>query len=235
MRSTSALLSRSMYSPTTSRTFSTNQGSVESLNVPVRCGWRLNARQMRDTVDWLRPSSSASVRVLQCVASLVLVSSVRVTTTCTRASSIVRGRPERGSSSSPSSPRSAKRFRHVCTVGRQTPSLAQICALLSPSAAASTMRARVARAWAVFLRRVQRLSSSRSCSANSIVIAAGPAMPMPSVTGCHRTSAPRHAQGYFRLGTLAYVVRSLSARGGRQTAKCFAARERMCTPIAVCP
>ena len=39
------------YSPTTSRTFSTKYGSVESLNVSARCGFRPNARQIRPTAD----------------------------------------------------------------------------------------------------------------------------------------------------------------------------------------
>ena len=38
---------RIQYSPTISRTFSTNSGSVESLKVSCRCGCRPNVRQMR--------------------------------------------------------------------------------------------------------------------------------------------------------------------------------------------
>jgi hypothetical protein len=69
-----------MYSPTMSRTFSTKSGSVESLKLSVRCGWRPKARQIRLIVLWLRPDASAIERVLQCVAARGIVSSVRVTT-----------------------------------------------------------------------------------------------------------------------------------------------------------
>src|SRR3990167_10926563 len=59
----------SMYSPTMSRTFSTNSGSLESLKVSWRWGCSPNARQMRDTAVCDRPTSRAIVRVLQCVAA----------------------------------------------------------------------------------------------------------------------------------------------------------------------
>ena len=51
-----------------SRTFSTNCGSVESLNVSVRCGCSENARQMRCTEEAETPDPFAMSRVLQCVA-----------------------------------------------------------------------------------------------------------------------------------------------------------------------
>jgi hypothetical protein len=41
------MLGRGRYSPTTSRTFATKSGSVESLNVSCRCGFNLKARQIR--------------------------------------------------------------------------------------------------------------------------------------------------------------------------------------------
>ena len=40
----------SKYSPMTSRTFSTNSGSLESLNIYWRCGCKPKTRQMRVTV-----------------------------------------------------------------------------------------------------------------------------------------------------------------------------------------
>ena len=63
-----------------SRTFSTNCGSVESLNVSVRCGCSENARQMRCTEEADTPDAFAMARVLQCVASAGFVSKVVVTT-----------------------------------------------------------------------------------------------------------------------------------------------------------
>src|SRR6266508_2966785 len=72
-----------------------------SLNVLTRCGRRLNARQIRLTAVWLSPHRRASVRVLQCVASRGVVSSVTRITRSTSASVIRRGAPGRGSSSNP--------------------------------------------------------------------------------------------------------------------------------------
>lgn len=54
LSSTQSISTRSgglRYSPTMSRTFSTNSGSVESLKVSLRCGCRLKARQMRWMVE----------------------------------------------------------------------------------------------------------------------------------------------------------------------------------------
>ncbi len=104
-----------------SRTFSMKRGSVESLNVSLRCGWRLKARQMRLMALWLKPVRLAIARVLQCVAALGFVSRVSVTTRSTWASVIVRGAPGRGSSSRPSSRCVTKRCRHFPTIGREMP------------------------------------------------------------------------------------------------------------------
>ena len=54
-----------MYRPTTSRTFSMKNGSLESLNVSLRCGFSPKARQIRPMVDWDKPVASAIPRVLQ--------------------------------------------------------------------------------------------------------------------------------------------------------------------------
>ena len=79
-----------------SRTFSTNSGSLESLNVSARCGFRAKARQMRQTAVWLRPVALASERVLQWVASAGVASSVVVTARSTCSSVILRGAPGAG-------------------------------------------------------------------------------------------------------------------------------------------
>jgi hypothetical protein len=63
-----------------SPTFSTNRGSVESLKVSLRCGANEKAFQMRCTVEMDTPDLLAIERVLQCVASAGIVSSVFVTT-----------------------------------------------------------------------------------------------------------------------------------------------------------
>ena len=59
-----------------SRTFSTNIGSVDSLNVSWRCGCKPKARQMRETAVCESPVAPAMVRVLQCVAPRGTLSSV---------------------------------------------------------------------------------------------------------------------------------------------------------------
>ena len=74
-----------------------------------RCGWSPNARQIRDTAVCVSPTSLAIDRVDQCVASFGVLSSVLVITASTCSSVIVRGRPGRGSSVSPSSRCSANR------------------------------------------------------------------------------------------------------------------------------
>ena len=105
-----------MYRPTTSRTFSTNRGSVESWKVSERCGLSPSARQMRPTELLLIPSLSAIERVLQCVAPLGVLSKVATTRASTTSSVILRGAPTRSSSSSPWSRRSANRRLHRLTV-----------------------------------------------------------------------------------------------------------------------
>src|SRR3954447_24813902 len=67
--STSARLGGERYSPTMSRTLSTNSGSLESLNVSERCGWRPKAVQIRRMVVCEKPVAAAIERIDQWVAS----------------------------------------------------------------------------------------------------------------------------------------------------------------------
>ena len=90
------------------------------------------ARQMRLTVLWLRPERWAMDRVLQCVASLGVVSSVSVITRSTSSSVTARGRPLRGSSDRPSNRRSKNRERHFPTVSSDTAKSAATAMLLRP-------------------------------------------------------------------------------------------------------
>ena len=83
---------------------------------------RPKARQIRETAVWFRPTCSASDRVDQCVAFFGADSRVVVITNSMSASEIVRGRPGRGSSSSPSRRSAANRFRHFRTVPIETDS-----------------------------------------------------------------------------------------------------------------
>lgn len=61
-----------------SRTLSTNSGSVDSLNVSLRCGCSENAFQIRCTVEGANPDARAMPRELQCVRPAGKVSSVAV-------------------------------------------------------------------------------------------------------------------------------------------------------------
>ena len=91
------------------------------MNVSLRCGFRLNADQIRCTVVCDTPVLSAMLRTDQCVASFGIVVSVRSTTSATLSSVTVRGRPDLYSSERPSMRFSANRLRHFPTVCSCTP------------------------------------------------------------------------------------------------------------------
>jgi hypothetical protein len=153
-----------------------NCGSVDSLNFSWRQGCNANACQVRHTESADTPRCSASDRVDQCVAFFGVLSRVVTTIRSTWSSVTVLGRPGRGSSNNPSSRRSANRLRHFVTVGREIRSRSAISPLAKPSAAASTIRERNASACAVFGRRDQASSRSRSASVSSITTAVGVGM-----------------------------------------------------------
>ena len=67
------------------------------------------------------PASFAIKRLLQCVLAAGLVSSVLVMTSSTFASSMVRGAPERGASTSPAKPSFEKRVRHLPVLEGEKP------------------------------------------------------------------------------------------------------------------
>ena len=123
------------------------------------------------------PAALAMPRELQCVPSRGRLSRVRATTASIRASSMVRGAPDRGSSRRPSRQCSAKRCHHLRTVIRCTPSLAPICGQLPPSLAASTIRARSAKPCAVRRRLAKPSNSARSASVNTTGFKRG--LPIP--------------------------------------------------------
>jgi hypothetical protein len=61
-----------------SRTFSTKNGSVDSLKVSTRWGCKEKARQIREMADWDTPVAWAMVRVDQSVPCAGVDSKVRV-------------------------------------------------------------------------------------------------------------------------------------------------------------
>src|SRR5215813_636715 len=101
-------------------------------------------------------------RTLQWVAALGLRASVLVISSATASSSIVRGRPLRISSSSPSIRPAMKRLRHLPTVCGPTPSRVATTALLGSRSQASTIFARNVRAAGIERERVIAKSCARS-------------------------------------------------------------------------
>ena len=89
------------------RTFSTNNGSLESLNPSSRCGLSSNARQIRPIVERESPLRWAIFARDQCVAFAGVGSKVATTTSSTCSALMLGGRPGRGSSTSPSTTRSS--------------------------------------------------------------------------------------------------------------------------------
>lgn len=175
-QSTSALSGGSRYNPTTSRTLSTNCGSLLILNVSTRCGCSRNAFQIRPTVDLLSPHSAAINARDQCVASAGCRSSVATSTSSIRSSPMVRGPPGRGSSTNPSSPRSTNRDRHLPTVGRETPNRCATSVFDAPEAHSSTIRDRNATCCELFGRRAHQASVSHSSSVNANSVFGRPAL-----------------------------------------------------------
>ena len=106
---------------------------------------------------WFIPVALAIDRVDQCVASFGFSSKVFTITASTWSSVIVRVAPGRGASKSPSRRSATKRERHLPTMAPETPSSAATMALVAPVAHPSTMRQRMASAWALL-----RLVASRS-------------------------------------------------------------------------
>ena len=143
MHSTIACSGGFRYNPTTSISFSSNVGSLLSLNVLTRCGLSPRADQTRCTVAFDTPTSFAIVRVLQCVPPFGLQLRVRSTISSILSCGISGGRPRPGATL-PNfvNPCSANRFRHARTVTGVTPVSVAIWAFATPSAASSRTRAR---------------------------------------------------------------------------------------------
>src|SRR6266480_5518551 len=154
------------YNPTTSNSFSTNSGSVDSLNVSTRWGLSSNLRQIRPILDLDSPVRSAIDLRDQWVASLGVCSKVATTTSSTWSTVIDGGRPGRGSSTRPSKRSRTNRDGPVPTVGRVTDNRCATSTLDRPSAHANTIRHRNASTCDDFARRDHRTNVSRSSSVN---------------------------------------------------------------------
>src|ERR1700675_2542368 len=131
------------YSPTISRTFSTENGSLESLKCFCRCGSNPKACQMRCTVDFDSRVSAAICRILQWVPPFGFVSKVLRTNCATRSSLIGRGRPGRNSSCNPATSYFRNRRRHLPTVALVSLNWHAICRFVLPQALCKIILARV--------------------------------------------------------------------------------------------
>ena len=135
---------------------------------------RPNARQIRLIAFCDMPIASAIDRVDQCVAPGGASSRVLTSTPSIISSLIVRGRPGRGSSTSPSRRRTANRPRHFDTVAAQHPKRPAMSLFASPAAAPNTIRQRNANACDDDGRRAQRSNVSLSAALSSTVTARRP-------------------------------------------------------------
>ena len=154
-----------------SRVFSTKFGSVESLNVSTRCGWRLKAFQMVFTLEREMPLAASIDRRLQCVASGGFSWSVLRTTSAIISCVIFFFTPGRGASRRPAMRCLRNRLRHLSTVCSRMPSSSPISAYVMSSRSSNRItRHRLASACGVLGRRATRSSSALSTllSANGV-------------------------------------------------------------------
>ena len=156
----------------TSRTLASSCGSVENLNDSVRQGCSPYSRHTLATFTFDRPSSAASSRLDQCVTPSRCGGGSKVASTMAT-SSVVRGLPGRGRSSSPPVPSAAYRFFHKITVGLDTPVRRAISFVPIPSPASSTIRARWASPARIDGDRTHEASTSRSRGGTSTVTVNG--------------------------------------------------------------
>ena len=148
MHSTTALSGGLRYSPTTSVSFCSKRGSLDSLKVLTRCGFNPRDDQIRWTVAFDTPARSAIVRQLQCVAPGGFSCSVNRTISSTFSAGIDGLRP-RPLATWPNrlSPSAANCDRQLTTLDGDTANCAAIFVLAAPRPASSNALARVTSRW----------------------------------------------------------------------------------------
>ena len=156
----------------TSRTLASSSGSVENWKLSARHGCSPHSRHTSATLTLEMPSSAASSRDDQCVTPSRLGGGSSVASTIAT-SSMTRGLPGFGRSSSPPAPSAAYRFFHMITVGLDTPVRRTISFVPSPSPASSTIRARWASPARIDGDRTHEASTSRSRGGTSTVTVNG--------------------------------------------------------------
>src|SRR5664279_3707786 len=162
MHNTTTLSAGFKYKPTTSISFSSNRGSLDSLNVLTRCGFRPRPDQIRWTVAGLTPTALAIDRQLQYVSPEGFSCCVRRTISSRLAAEIpgLRPRPAR-TWPNLDSPSSANLPRHEPAVTGVTPTAAAILALATPSAAINNTLARFTSRCAAAKDRAGTVNASR--------------------------------------------------------------------------
>jgi hypothetical protein len=138
MHSTTALSGGLRYNPTTSTSFSSNRGSVLTLNVSTKCGLSPSADQIPCTDAGETPTRVAMPRTDQCVAPSGVVWVVN-RTICAIFSGGIDGFGPRPLATSPNlvNPSTSNCLRHANTVGRDTSHRSAISTFETPSAGSS--------------------------------------------------------------------------------------------------
>ena len=134
---------------------------MENLKLSARHGCSPHSRHTSAILTLDTPSSAASSRDDQCVTPSRSGGGSSVASTIAT-SSVVRGLPGLGRSSSPPIPSAAYRFFHVITVGLDAPVRRTISLVPGPSPASSTIRARWASPARIDGDRTHEASTSRS-------------------------------------------------------------------------
>jgi hypothetical protein len=143
MHNTTACSGGFRYKPTTSISFSSKCGSLDSWNVVTRCGLSPRADHTRCTVSLETPTRWAIVRVLQCVCPAGVECWVNSTISSTTACEIIALRPRPGATcANLVSPCASNRARQARTVIAVTPTCSAIRVFATPPAANNNARDR---------------------------------------------------------------------------------------------
>src|ERR1019366_5107504 len=184
----------------TSTSFSSNRGSLESLNVLTWCGLIPRADQIRCTVEDDTPARAAIERQLQCVSPGGVSCNVKRTTSSIFAAGIDGRRPRPGRTVEKSfNPSWEKRSRHDFTVIGATPTSEAIRLLANPSQAINSTRARCTSRCGAEWEQIN-FSSTDRCSSVTGNGAVGERMTHPTATASYLRDTPLELAPGMRSG-----------------------------------